>query len=140
MDFSPSERYLVTYSLTEPATPADKAVMNFNVFDVRSGRKLRNFTGNSDDFVVGAAGAGGLLGWPVFKWAGHPEDRWHPSRSGRTPRLLQTLIPAEARFSLAGGALCMPLSGVIQQAMLVLLELQICLQLGQTNTCSYSSI
>ena len=76
MNFSSNERYLVTYSLQEAASPTDKAQMHFTVFDVRSGRKLRNFTGTSDDFATGAAaGAGGILGWPIFKWGGHPEDR-----------------------------------------------------------------
>lgn len=76
MSFSPNERYLVTYSLVEAASPTDKATMNFNVFDVRSGRKLRAFTGTADDFATGAAaGIGGILGWPIFKWAGDSEDR-----------------------------------------------------------------
>ncbi|KAK9801869.1 hypothetical protein WJX73_004633 [Symbiochloris irregularis] len=77
MSFSPNERYLVTYSLQEADSPTDKAIMLFNVFDTRSGRKLRNFTGTADDFATGAAaGVGGMLGWPIFKWGGHPEDRY----------------------------------------------------------------
>ena len=74
MAFSPNERYLVTHSLVDAATPQDKASMVLNVFDLRLGRCLRNFTGPVDEFAVGtAAGA-----WPLFKWAGHPEDKCAP--------------------------------------------------------------
>lgn len=71
MAFSPNERYLVTHSLVEPATPQDKATMVLNLFDARLGRCMRNFTGPADEFAVGAAAGA----WPIFKWAGHSEDK-----------------------------------------------------------------
>ena len=74
MAFSPNERYLVTHSLVEPETPQDKATMVLNLFDVRLGRCLRNFSGPADEFAVGAAAGA----WPIFKWAGHPEDKCAP--------------------------------------------------------------
>ena len=74
MAFSPNERYLVTHSIVEPETPQDKATMVLNLFDVRLGRCMRNFTGPADEFAVGAAAGA----WPIFKWAGHPEDKCAP--------------------------------------------------------------
>jgi translation initiation factor 3 subunit B len=39
-----------------------------NVFDTRSGRKLRIFGGNMEDYAIGSsAGPGGALRWPIFK-------------------------------------------------------------------------
>ena len=39
-----------------------------NIFDVRTGKVMRDFKGSADDFAVG--GAGGVTGvsWPVFKY------------------------------------------------------------------------
>ena len=81
MAFSPNERYLVTHSLVEPATPQDKATMVLNLFDVRLGRCLRNFTGPADEFAVGAAAGA----WPIFKWAGHADDKCAPALGVRMP-------------------------------------------------------
>ena len=76
VDFSPNEKYLITYSSQDPSNPREKATVVFNVFDIRTGRKLRNFTGSVDEFAVGAAaGTTGMLKWPVFKWAGGPHDK-----------------------------------------------------------------
>lgn len=39
-----------------------------NVFDTRSGKKLRIFAGNMEDYAIGSsAGPGGALRWPIFK-------------------------------------------------------------------------
>jgi hypothetical protein len=39
-----------------------------NVFDTRSGKKLRIFGGNMEDYAIGSsAGPGGALRWPIFK-------------------------------------------------------------------------
>jgi translation initiation factor 3 subunit B len=88
VDFSPGERYVATCSVTEPSNPREQTSVTVNFFDVRSGRKLRAFTGGLDDFMLpgGGAGAGaggapgagsrGGLAWPVFKWAGGGEDRF----------------------------------------------------------------
>ena len=70
IEFSPCERYLVSYSSQEPSNPREKATVLFTVFDTRTGQKLRSFTGSVDDYAVGtAATSGGALSWPVFKWS-----------------------------------------------------------------------
>lgn len=109
IDFSPGEKYLVTYSSHEPSNPRDANVsasvvflflvflicfcgfyfwyiltllftpdffflffifqrVVINIFDVRTGKIMRDFKGSADDFAVG--GAGGVTGvsWPVFKY------------------------------------------------------------------------
>lgn len=77
VDFSPGEKFLVTYSASEPAGPRDRATVTINVFDVRTGRKLRCFTGPADEWAVGAAGGGGGgPGWPLLKWAGGCDDKY----------------------------------------------------------------
>ncbi|CAI7895469.1 unnamed protein product, partial [Closterium sp. NIES-54] len=76
IDFSPGERFLVTYSSHEPANPRDTQKVVLNVFDVRTGKSMREFKGAADDFATG--GAGGVAGvqWPVFRWAGGREDKY----------------------------------------------------------------
>ncbi|KAK9824494.1 hypothetical protein WJX72_010811 [[Myrmecia] bisecta] len=77
IDFSPCEKYLISYSSQEPNNPREKASLTLNIFDIRNGKKLRNFTGGTEDFAVGAAaGPGGSLKWPVFKWAGGCDDKY----------------------------------------------------------------
>eukprot|EP00271_Cylindrocystis_brebissonii_P008842 TRINITY_DN23358_c0_g1_i1.p1 TRINITY_DN23358_c0_g1~~TRINITY_DN23358_c0_g1_i1.p1 ORF type:complete len:867 (-),score=244.90 TRINITY_DN23358_c0_g1_i1:372-2972(-) len=70
LDFSPGERFLVTYSSHEPTNPRDSQKVVLNIFDVRTGKLMREFKGPADDFATG--GAGGVAGvqWPVFRWAG----------------------------------------------------------------------
>ncbi|GJP44939.1 hypothetical protein CLOM_g4337 [Closterium sp. NIES-68] len=82
IDFSPGERFLVTYSSHEPANPRDTQKVVLNVFDSRTGRSMREFKGPADDFATG--GAGGVAGvqWPVFRWAGGREDKYF-ARIGR---------------------------------------------------------
>ncbi|KAK9836110.1 hypothetical protein WJX81_002073 [Elliptochloris bilobata] len=83
IQFSPEETYVVTYSPVEPANPREKAGLVLNLFDSRTGRKLRNFAGSAEDYAVGAAAApGGALKWPVFQWAGGCGDRYF-ARLGR---------------------------------------------------------
>uniref|UniRef100_A0A7N2KTK6 Uncharacterized protein n=1 Tax=Quercus lobata TaxID=97700 RepID=A0A7N2KTK6_QUELO len=76
IDFSPSEKYLVTYSSQEPSNPRDANSVVINIFDVRTGKVLRDFKGNADDFAIG--GTCGVTGvsWPVFRWAGGKEDKY----------------------------------------------------------------
>jgi translation initiation factor 3 subunit B len=76
VDFSPGEKYLVTYSASEPSNPREKATLTLCVFDVRSGRKLRAFTGPLDEWAVGTSGGGGGPGWPLLKWAGGGRDAY----------------------------------------------------------------
>ena len=76
IQFSPEETFLVSYSPVEPTNPREKAGLVLNIFDSRTGRKLRNFAGSAEDYAVGAAAApGGALKWPVFQWAGGCGDR-----------------------------------------------------------------
>jgi len=86
IQFSPEETFLVTYSPVEPANPREKAGLVLNLFDSRTGRKLRNFAGSAEDYAVGAAaGPAGALKWPVFQWAGGCGDRRAPGPRLRIP-------------------------------------------------------
>ncbi|CAJ2635764.1 eukaryotic translation initiation factor 3 subunit b-like protein [Trifolium pratense] len=76
IDFSPGEKYLVTYSSHEPSNSRDANRVVINIFDVRTGKLMRDFKGSADDFSVG--GTGGVMGmsWPVFKWSGGRDDKY----------------------------------------------------------------
>ena len=80
LDFSPCEKYLVSYSSQESLNPRESATCLFNVFDVKSGQALRSFTGKLEDFMVAGGdskpvGANGLQ-WPVFKWCKDENDKY----------------------------------------------------------------
>jgi len=62
IDFSPCERYLVTWSSIEPNMRPD--VENLVVWDVRSGKKLRGFTHDPRD----ERNQPQAVNWPIFKW------------------------------------------------------------------------
>lgn len=76
IDFSPGERFLVTYSSHEPSNPRDTHRVILNIFDVRTGKVMRDFKGSADEFAVG--GTGGVTGvsWPVFRWGGGKDDKY----------------------------------------------------------------
>ncbi|GAB4828263.1 Eukaryotic translation initiation factor 3 subunit B [Ancistrocladus abbreviatus] len=76
IDFSPGEKYLVTYSSHEPSNPRDTHRVVLNIFDVRTGKVMRDFKGSADEFAVG--GTGGVTGvsWPIFRWAGGKDDKY----------------------------------------------------------------
>lgn len=76
IDFSPGEKYLVTYSSHEPSNPRDTHRVVINIFDVRTGKVMRDFKGSADEFAIG--GSGGLTGvsWPIFRWAGGKDDKY----------------------------------------------------------------
>ncbi len=57
LEFSPGERFVATCSVTEPTNPRDATTVVVAFFDVRSGRKLRAFTGGLDDFMLPSAAA-----------------------------------------------------------------------------------
>jgi translation initiation factor 3 subunit B len=80
LEYSPGEQYIATASVTEPSRPSESVAITVAFFDVRSGRKLRAFTGGLEDFMLpGAAGGGGGrsgFSWPVFKWAGGAGDKY----------------------------------------------------------------
>ncbi|KAK4274506.1 hypothetical protein QN277_017714 [Acacia crassicarpa] len=76
IDFSPGEKYLVTYSSHEPSNPRDANRVVINIFDVRTGKVMRDFKGSADDFAAG--GTGGVTGvsWPIFRWSGGKDDKY----------------------------------------------------------------
>ncbi|CAN6582289.1 unnamed protein product [Malus baccata var. baccata] len=76
IDFSPGEKYLVTYSSHEPSNPRDANRVVINIFDVRTGKVMRDFKGSPDDFAIGGAGGVAGVSWPVFKWAGGKDDKY----------------------------------------------------------------
>ncbi|KAI5067602.1 hypothetical protein GOP47_0018130 [Adiantum capillus-veneris] len=76
IDFSPSERFLVTYSSHEPSNPRDTQKVVLNVFDVRTGKILREFKGSADDYATGGVGGVSGVSWPVFRWAGGKDDKY----------------------------------------------------------------
>ncbi|KAL5189952.1 Eukaryotic translation initiation factor 3 subunit B [Glycine soja] len=67
IDFSPGEKYLVTYSSHEPSNTGDANRVVLNIFDVRTGKIMRNFNGSADDFATG--GVTGGVSWPIFSWS-----------------------------------------------------------------------
>ena len=70
IEFSPDEKYVLSYSSREPSNPSEKAALLVNVFDAQNGAKLRKFEGSIEEFAVGSAATGdGSLKWPIFKWA-----------------------------------------------------------------------
>jgi translation initiation factor 3 subunit B len=75
VDFSPGEKFLVTFSAADPAGPRDRAALLLNIFDIRTGRKLRTFEGPVDEWAVGTAALpGGGLAWPLLRWSGGGDD------------------------------------------------------------------
>ena len=38
-----------------------------NIFDVRTGKVMRDFKGTPDDFAIGGAGGVSGVSWPVFR-------------------------------------------------------------------------
>ncbi|KAH0451085.1 hypothetical protein IEQ34_021777 [Dendrobium chrysotoxum] len=75
IDFSPGEKYIVTYSSHEPSNPREKHWVLLNFFDLRTGKLMRDFRGNADDFVSGSSNVTGVS-WPVFRWGGGREDKF----------------------------------------------------------------
>jgi translation initiation factor 3 subunit B len=41
--------------------------VTLNIFDVRSGKILREFKGSADDFATGGTGGVAGVSWPVFR-------------------------------------------------------------------------
>ncbi|KAK6918126.1 Translation initiation factor, beta propellor-like domain, partial [Dillenia turbinata] len=75
-DFSPGESFLVTYSSHEPSNPRDTHRVVLNIFDVRTGKVMRDFKGSADEFSVGGAGGVTGMSWPVFRWGGGKDDKY----------------------------------------------------------------
>ncbi|CAH1448148.1 unnamed protein product [Lactuca virosa] len=76
IDFSPGEKYLVTYSSHEPSNPRDSHRVVLNIFDVRTSKVMRDFKGSADEFAFGGTGGFSGVSWPVFRWGGGKEDKY----------------------------------------------------------------
>jgi translation initiation factor 3 subunit B len=76
IDFSPGERYLVTYSSHEPSNPRDTHRVVLNIFDVRTGKVMRDFKGSADDFTTGGHTGVSGVSWPIFRWGGGKDDKY----------------------------------------------------------------
>ncbi|KAF8379127.1 hypothetical protein HHK36_028556 [Tetracentron sinense] len=76
IDFSPEEKYLVTYSSHEPSNPRDTHRVVLNIFDVRTGKVMRDFKGSADEFATGGTGGVSGVSWPVFRWGGGKDDKY----------------------------------------------------------------
>nr|GEZ67071.1 eukaryotic translation initiation factor 3 subunit B-like [Tanacetum cinerariifolium] len=76
IDFSPAEKYLVTYSSHEPSNPRDTHRVVLNIFDVRTGKVMRDFKGSADEFAISGTGGFAGVSWPVFRWGGGKEDKY----------------------------------------------------------------
>ncbi|KAI3449011.1 hypothetical protein Pfo_005676 [Paulownia fortunei] len=76
IDFSPGERFLVTYSSHEPSNPRDTYRVMINIFDVRTGKVMRDFKGSADEFAIGGTGGVSGVSWPVFRWGGGRDDKY----------------------------------------------------------------
>ncbi|KAI3862385.1 hypothetical protein MKW92_010092 [Papaver armeniacum] len=76
IDFSPAEKYLVTYSSHESGSRCETHKVVLNIFDVRTGKVMRDFEGSADEFAV--SGTGGISGfsWPFFRWGGGKDDKY----------------------------------------------------------------
>ncbi|XP_059651708.1 eukaryotic translation initiation factor 3 subunit B-like [Cornus florida] len=73
IDFSPGERFLVTYSSHKPSNPRESHSDVLNIFDVRTGKVMGEFNGNADKFAIGGFGAITGVSWPVFRWGGEKD-------------------------------------------------------------------
>ncbi|MCO5615166.1 hypothetical protein L7F22_069455 [Adiantum nelumboides] len=60
----------------EPSNPRDTQKVILNVFDVRTGKALREFKGTADDYATGGVGGVSGVSWPVFRWAGGKDDKY----------------------------------------------------------------
>ncbi|KAJ0961633.1 hypothetical protein J5N97_001130 [Dioscorea zingiberensis] len=77
IDFSPGEQYLITYS---SHARFNRVVLN--IFDMRTGKVMRDFKGNADELTTGGSGGVSGVSWPVFRWGGGKEDIYF-SRIGK---------------------------------------------------------
>ncbi|KAI5655853.1 hypothetical protein M9H77_33040 [Catharanthus roseus] len=71
-DFSPGEKYLVTYSIDGTSSPNDKQRALLRIFDTRSGKMLRGFKRILDDLAT----CGTQVPWPLIRWDGGKYDKY----------------------------------------------------------------
>ncbi|KAG8377298.1 hypothetical protein BUALT_Bualt08G0014700 [Buddleja alternifolia] len=75
IDFSPGERFLVTYNSHEPSNLLDTHEVVINIFDVRTGKVKREFKESADKFAT--EGSRGVTpSRPIFRWGGGKEDKY----------------------------------------------------------------
>ncbi|KAJ3287790.1 Translation initiation factor 3 subunit b [Borealophlyctis nickersoniae] len=71
IDFSPNEKYLVTWS-HEPFTTADGEQHHIIIWDIVTGQQLRSFPTDASS-TLGASTSQGTstvkIDWPIFKWS-----------------------------------------------------------------------
>ncbi|KAK3130438.1 hypothetical protein QOZ80_6BG0493420 [Eleusine coracana subsp. coracana] len=76
IDFSPGEKYLVTYSRHAPSNPRGSHTVVLNIFDVRTGKVMREFTGSADEFTIGGSVGISGVSWPILRWGGGKDDKY----------------------------------------------------------------
>ncbi|KAK9051560.1 hypothetical protein SSX86_028187 [Deinandra increscens subsp. villosa] len=69
IDFSPGEKYLVTYSIHGPINPPGTHMVALNIFDVKTGKVMKDFKGSADEFAF-------RVSWPILRWGGGKEDKY----------------------------------------------------------------
>uniref|UniRef100_R7WCX8 Eukaryotic translation initiation factor 3 subunit B n=1 Tax=Aegilops tauschii TaxID=37682 RepID=R7WCX8_AEGTA len=47
-----------------------------NIFDVRTGKVMREFKGSADDFTTGGNMGVSGVSWPIFRWGGGRDDKY----------------------------------------------------------------
>jgi len=71
VDISPREKYFVTFSA--PQGPQGTEVLLI-VWEISTGRKLREFTGTEEQFPMGGDNEDFL--WPILQWGGGGDDKY----------------------------------------------------------------
>ncbi|KAI3955991.1 hypothetical protein MKW92_033480 [Papaver armeniacum] len=75
-NYTPGEKYLITYSSHEPSKPdyifkTHRVVLN--IFDMKTGKIMRSFEGSANEFAVGGVSR---FSWPFFRWGGGKDDKY----------------------------------------------------------------
>ncbi|KAL6655310.1 hypothetical protein ACP70R_006136 [Stipagrostis hirtigluma subsp. patula] len=76
IDFSPGEKYLVTYSSQKPSNLRDKYMVVINICDVKTGKVMRDFKGSADEFETGWTIGFSGVSRPIFRWGGGKDDKY----------------------------------------------------------------
>ncbi|CAN6204897.1 unnamed protein product [Urochloa humidicola] len=76
IDFSPGERFFVTYSTHKPSNPRDTHKVVLNIFDVRTGKLMRDFKGSAGEFTSAGNIGCSSLSWPCLRWGGGKDDKY----------------------------------------------------------------
>ncbi|KAI3898179.1 hypothetical protein MKW92_016177 [Papaver armeniacum] len=73
IDFSPGEKYLVTYISHEPNSPREIHRIILNISDVKTGKVVHGFEGSADEFTLGGVSR---FSWPFLRWGGGKDDKY----------------------------------------------------------------